>query len=70
MTERDMLDALHDAVAKDLLARVASGEATSAELSVAVKYLKDNNANLDVVTSESPVADLLKNLPFDSSAYQ
>jgi len=70
MTERDMLDALHDAVAKDLLARVASGEATSAELSVAVKFLKDNNANLDVVTSESPVADLLKNLPFDSSAYQ
>lgn len=69
-TDKNLMDALHDAVTKDLLARVMSGEATSAELSVAVKFLKDNNANLDVITAESPMADLVKNLPFDTSQYQ
>ena len=63
--DRDILETLHEAVAGELLARVKSGEATASELSVAVKFLKDNNANLDVVTSESPVANLLENLPFD-----
>lgn len=69
-TDKGLMDALHDAVTKDLLQRVLSGEATSAELSVAVKFLKDNNANLDVVTAESPMANLLENLPFDQSSYQ
>jgi len=30
-----------------------------------VKFLKDNNANLDVVTAESPLGNLLESLPFD-----
>ena len=63
--DRTVLDDLHEAIAKDLLERVKNGEATAAELSVAVKFLKDNNANLDVVTSDSPVANLLDGLPFD-----
>lgn len=63
--DRAILDDLHEAIAKDLLERVKAGDATAAELSVAVKFLKDNNANLDVVTSDSPVANLLENLPFD-----
>lgn len=65
--DRDILDSLHGAVANDLLNRVKSGDATASELSVAVKFLKDNNANLDVITAESPLANLLENLPFDAT---
>ena len=67
---KDILDKLHESVAKDLLDRVRSGEATSAELSVAVKFLKDNGAVNDIVTAESPLANLLEELPFDESTYQ
>lgn len=67
MTENKLMDALHDAVTKDLLQRVLSGEATASELSVAVKFLKDNGASLDVITAESPMANLLENLPFESA---
>ena len=56
VTEKQLMDTLHDAVTKELLMRVQSGEATASELSVAVKFLKDNGASLDVVTAESPLA--------------
>ena len=62
---KDLLESLHEAVAIDLLRRVQAGEATASELSVAVKFLKDNGANLDVMTKDSPTANLLENLPFD-----
>ena len=62
---QDKLEQLHEAVTSDLLARVQSGEATSAELSVAVKFLKDNGASNDVITAESPMANLLSELPFE-----
>jgi len=65
-TEKQLMDSLHDAVTRDLLMRVQSGEASASELSVAVKFLKDNGASLDVITAESPMASLLENLPFDS----
>ena len=67
--DRDVLETLHDHVAQELLARVQTGEATSAELSVAVKFLKDNNANLDVITAESPMASLLTELPFEEATH-
>ena len=51
MTEKQLMDTLHDEVTKQLLMRVQSGEATASELSVAVKFLKDNGASLDVITS-------------------
>lgn len=63
---KDILESLHEAVAYDLLARVKSGEATASELAVAVKFLKDNGANLEVMTKDSPTANLLENLPFDT----
>lgn len=66
MTENKLMDMLHEVVTKELLARVKSGEATASELSVAVKFLKDNGASLDVITAESPMANLLENLPFES----
>jgi hypothetical protein len=64
-TSETLLEKLHEAVVLDLLAKVASGEATASELSVAVKFLKDNNATLDVITAESPMGNLLESLPFD-----
>jgi|TARA_R110000787_G_scaffold94348_1_gene197074 hypothetical protein len=66
--DKTILDALHDSVAKELLQRVASGEATPAELSVATKFLKDNGAVHDVVTTESPLGNLLEKLPFTPEA--
>jgi len=65
VTEKQLMDTLHDAVTKELLMRVQSGEATASELSVAVKFLKDNGASLDVITAESPMANLLQDLPFE-----
>ena len=59
------MDTLHEVVTKELLARVQSGEASASELSVAVKFLKDNGASLDVITAESPMASLLEGLPFE-----
>ena len=67
MTDRDLLDKLHEVVTQELLMRVRSGEATASELSVAVKFLKDNGASLDVITSESPLANLLNDLPFNAA---
>lgn len=65
---REILDSLHDAVSQELLARVRTGEATASELSVAVKFLKDNGASLDVITAESPLGNLLESLPFEAVA--
>ena len=65
MSQKQQMDDLHAAVTQDLLLRVRSGEATASELSVAVKFLKDNGASLDVIMSESPMANLLQDLPFD-----
>lgn len=65
MTEKQQMDTLHEAVTQELLLRVQSGEATASELSVAVKFLKDNGASLDAIMAESPMANLLNDLPFD-----
>tara|TARA_B110000977_G_C10988255_1_gene458851 strand:- start:963 stop:1166 length:204 start_codon:yes stop_codon:yes gene_type:complete len=62
---QDKLEHLHEVVTEQLLIRVSSGEATSAELSVAVKFLKDNGASTDIITAESPMASLLQGLPFE-----
>lgn len=64
-----ILDELHDSVARDLLAKVKSGEATASELSVATKFLKDNGAVHEVVTTESPMANLLEALPFEEMSH-
>ena len=67
MTEKQLIDSLHEAVTQELLLRVRSGEATASELSVAVKFLKDNGASLDVIMAESPMANLLNDLPFNAA---
>ena len=67
--DKKILDELHEGVAKDLLMKVKSGEATASELSVATKFLKDNGAVHEVVTSESPMANLLEALPFEEMSH-
>lgn len=47
----DLLEALHVAVAKDLLDKVKSGEATAQELQAAIKFLKDNHIEATVETN-------------------
>jgi len=61
-TPEELLADLHSEVAKDLLNRVKSGEASSQELSVAVKFLKDNNIEAQM-TENSPLAHLVDSLP-------
>ncbi len=63
----DTLSDLHKAVAIDLLRRVASGEAQASELSVAVKFLKDNGIEAQAKDT-SPLANLAATLPaFDDA---
>lgn len=59
---RELMASIHDAVAKELLRKVASGEATASELSVAVKFLKDNGIEA-LAVSDSPLANLAASLP-------
>jgi|TARA_B100000768_G_scaffold112041_1_gene103784 hypothetical protein len=67
--DRKVLEELHEGVAKDLLAKVKSGEASASELSVATKFLKDNGACLEVISTESPMANLLEALPFEEMSH-
>jgi len=39
----ELLDALHGAIAEDLVTKIRSGDASPAELAAAIRFLKDNN---------------------------
>jgi ABC-type Zn uptake system ZnuABC Zn-binding protein ZnuA len=58
----ELLGLLHDAVAQDLIRRLQSGEATAAEISAAIKFLKDNGIEA-VATEDSALKDLSESLP-------
>jgi hypothetical protein len=60
---KEVFDALHSALANDLLARIRSGEATAADLNVARAFLKDNCVSA-VPVKDSPLAGLIASLPF------
>lgn len=57
-----ILGELHLETAKDLLKRVKSGAASPAELTAALKMLKDNGIEA-IPTAESPLGQLAKELP-------
>jgi len=57
-----VLEDLHEATAKDLLRRVKSGEASSAELVAALRMLKDNGIEA-MPTQDNPLGELAKQLP-------
>jgi len=59
----DLMVNMHKALAGELLARIQSGEATAAELSAAIKFLKDNGIDANM-TKDSPLENLAKILPF------
>ncbi len=60
---KEVLEKLHADVAQELLDRITTGEATAAEISIAVKFLKDNSITVEIEESE-PVLNLAKSLPF------
>ena len=63
MNIEELLKELHIGSIQLLLDRIKSGEATAAELSVAVKLLKDHGIT-SVIEEGKPIFELAKNLPF------
>lgn len=57
-----LLSTLHDAVAQELLGRVRSGEASPAELSAAIKFLKDNGIEA-IPSMDNNIGKLMASLP-------
>ena len=59
----EVLKEMHSELAKQLLARIKSGEATASDFNVARQFLKDNNVDA-IPKAGSPLNDLISNLPF------
>jgi hypothetical protein len=57
-----VLEALHEAVARDLLKRIQSGEASPAEITAALKLLRDNGIEA-MPTQDNPLGQLADKLP-------
>lgn len=62
-TKEELLDQLHRLTAEELINRIIEGEASAAELGVAVRFLKDNNIDVSE-QSASPIHDLAAVVPF------
>lgn len=63
---RNLLDAIHTQMCENLLVAVRDPEnLTPAMIAAVSKFLADNGAKLGVVTSKSPMGNLLDNLPFE-----
>ena len=60
---QDTLENLHSQVAQELLQRIISGEASSADMSNAIKFLKDNGIE-GLPVQDSPLGELINILPF------
>ena len=64
MMNEEVLKKIHNALCSDLLNKIQSGEASSADLSVARQFLKDNG--FDCAAGEgTPIHTLALSLPFD-----
>lgn len=55
------LSMLHELTAQALIEKIKSGEATSADLNAAIKFLKDNDISC-VVTQSDPMKELIDGL--------
>ena len=60
---QETLENLHSQVAQELLQRIISGEASSADMSNAIKFLKDNGVE-GLPVQDSPLGELINVLPF------
>jgi hypothetical protein len=62
---RVTLDEIHHTLAEQMLKIVKNEENLTPQMIAAIsKFLDSNNCKLGVVTAESPMGNLLKNLPF------
>ncbi len=61
--QKDILETLHGAVAKELLDRIRSGEARPADMANAIKFLKDNGIE-GLPIEGSPLGNLVDSMPF------
>ena len=61
--QKDILETLHGAVAKELLDRIRSGEARPADMANAIKFLKDNGIE-GLPIEGSPLGNLVGQMPF------
>lgn len=59
---KELLAALHEAVGKELLDRIRDGGATGADISNAIKFLKDNGIEADPAVNPT-VSSLASSLP-------
>ena len=60
---QETLETLHARVATELLHRINTGEASSADISNAIKFLKDNGVE-GLAIQDSPLGHLVNVLPF------
>ena len=60
---QEALENLHSQVARELSDRIATGEASSADMSNAIKFLKDNGIE-GLAMQDSPLGHLVNVLPF------
>lgn len=59
---KELLEALHGVVADELKRRIEAGEATAADISAAIKFLKDNG--IEAIGGKNPnVASLASTMP-------
>lgn len=61
---KDILEAIHSALAQELLRKIQNGDATPSDLSVARQFLKDNGIDAAPDVSQ-PMLNLAKIMPFD-----
>jgi len=62
--DNQVLKDLFNLMAEELVRKIAMGEASSADLSVARQFLKDNGIDSSMEASD-PLLNLAKTLPFD-----
>ena len=66
MKNDDLFEKLHGLLGEELVRRITTGEATSADLSVARQYLKDNNVDSHVEQgADNYLTKLAEELPFE-----
>lgn len=58
----DVLGSLHKMVAEELTRRIASGEASPADINAAIKFLQNNGIEA-VATEDNPIGRLVASLP-------
>lgn len=65
-TSEQILNQLHRMVADELISRIQSGDASTGDISVAVKFLKDNQIDVGE-KQQTPLRDLAAIVPFKAA---